>query len=193
MGPVHKLNGATAAWPEVRFVASPVRTFALVAGAVVFTVLCAAMAFGWFEGVDPWSKGWLGGWAGLVFFPVCALLGLKQALTSGPVVIVGPRGIRDTRLSPDYIPWSAIAGVSETSVRGTGFLTLRIDPAFEATMALTPMAHLTRRSSAALGRSGYGIAAVGLKGGFKGLKQAVVDGLARADAVHHPLGRIHDS
>lgn len=194
MGSVHRLNGATGAWPDVRFVASPVRTFALVAGAVVFTVLCAAMAFGWFQGVEPWSKGWLAGWAGLVFFPACAALGLKQALTSGPVVVVGPRGIRDTRLSPDFIPWTAIAGISETSVRGTGLLTLRIDPAFEATMELTPLARLTRRSNAALGRPGHAIiAAAGLKGGFRGLKRAVADGLARARAGHHPFGPIHDS
>jgi hypothetical protein len=192
MGSVHKLNGASAAWAEITLAASPVRTLTLVTGAIAFTVLGAAMAFGRFEGIEPWSKGWLAGWACLVFFPVCAVLGLRQAPTSGPVVVIGPRGIRDTRISPDFIPWTAIADITESSVKGTHFLMLRIDPQFEATMTLTPLARLGRRGNAALGWRGYGIAAAGLKGGFKALKQAADDGLARSRAARHPFGRSHD-
>jgi hypothetical protein len=192
MGSVHKLNGASAAWPEITLVTSAGRTLTLVAGAIAFTVVGAAMAFGWLDGIEPWSKGWLAGWACLVFFPVCALLGLRQALTSGPVVAIGPRGILDTRISPQFIPWTAIAGISENSVRGTHFLVLRIDPAFEATMTLTPLARLGHRGNAALGWRGYGVAAAGLKGGFKALKQTVEDGLARSRAAGHPFGRSHD-
>jgi hypothetical protein len=190
MGSAHKLNGASAAWPEVALAASPARTLALVAGAMVLALLGAAMAFGWLEAVEPWSRGWLAGWAGLIFFPICAVIGLRQALTAGPVVTVGPRGIRDTRLSTDWIPWSAVAGISETSTRGSHFLMLRIDPAFEATMSLTRLARLARRGNAALGYRGYGIAAAGLKGGFDALKRAVEDGLAHAHgAPGHPLRR----
>ena len=93
---------------------------------------------------------------------------------------LGPRGIRDTRISPGWIPWSAIAGISETSVKGTHFLMLRIDPAFEATMSLTRIARWGRPANAALGYHGYGIAAVGLKGGFKALKEAIQEGSVRA-------------
>jgi hypothetical protein len=187
---VHKLNGASAGWPEIALAASPARTLALLAGSIAFAVLGAAMAFGWLEAVEPWSRGWLAGWACLIFFPICAVLGLRQALTSGPVVTVGPRGIRDTRLSPDWIPWTAIVGISETSVRGTHFLKLRIDPAFEATMSLTALARLGRRGNAALGHGGYAIAAVGLKGGFRALTQAVEGGLAHTRGT--PLRRTRD-
>jgi hypothetical protein len=180
MGSVHKLNGATAGWPEVALAASPARTLALVAGAIAFTVLGAAMAFGWFGAVEPWSKGWLAGLASLVFFPVCAILGLSQALASAPVVTVGPGGIRDTRISPDWIPWTAITGVSASSVKGSQLFMLRIDPAFEATMSLTRLARMTRQGNAALGYRGYGVPAAGLKGGFKALKAAIEDGWARA-------------
>lgn len=176
----HRLNGQLAHWPEVALQASPWRTLLLVAGSVGFTLLGAAMALGWFDGIEPWSKGWLAGWAGLVFFPLCGVLGLKQLFTGGPIVTVGPRGVRDTRISPDWIPWGAIAGISETSSKGSHFLMVRLDPQFEATMQLTPLARMTRQGNTALGYRGYGITAAGLKGGFKALKRAIEDGLVRA-------------
>ena len=114
------------------------------------------------------------------FFPLCGILWLRQALTSGPIVAVGPRGVRDVRISPDRIPWSAIAGISERSIKGTHFFMMRIDPAFEATMRLTPLARLGHRGNAALGYLGYGITAAGLKGGFTALKRAIEDGAVRA-------------
>jgi hypothetical protein len=35
-------------------------------------------------------------------------LAIKQAVTRGAIVTVGPRGVRDVRISPDWIPWTAI-------------------------------------------------------------------------------------
>jgi hypothetical protein len=175
----HRLNGRLAAWPEIAFSASPVRTVALLAGSAAFTGLGAAMAFGYFD-VEPWSKEWLAGWAGLIFFPLCGVLSLKQAVTTGAVVRIGPQGVRDGRISPDWIPWAAITGLSEASVKGTRFLMLRIDPAFEATMSLTRVARWGRPANAALGFHGYAISGTGLRGGYKALKQAVEDGYIRA-------------
>jgi hypothetical protein len=186
MGSVHDLNGAVAGWPEVSLAVSPIRALALAAGSCTFALLGAAVALGWFGGVAPWSKEWLAAWVGMVFFPICGLLWLRQALTSGPVVTVGPRGIRDTRISPDWIPWSAIAGISEASIKGTRFFMLRIDPVFEATMPLAGMARWGKPANAALGYQGYGIAAVGLKGGFTALEEAIQEGLARARGVRNP-------
>lgn len=184
MGSVHEPNGAVAGWSEVSLAASPIRALALAAGSCAFALLGAAVALGWFGGVEPWSKEWLAGWAGVVFFPVCGLLWLSQALTSGPVVTVGPRGIRDTRISPDWIAWSAIAGISKTSIKGTHFFMLRIDPAFEAAMRIARLKRLGRGGNAVLGYHGYGIPAVGLKGGFKALERVIEDGLARARGAH---------
>jgi hypothetical protein len=177
----HKLNGRSAQWPEVALQASPARTLLLLAGSVGLSLLGAAMAFGGLDDIEPWSKGWLAGWACLIFFPLCGVLGLKQLFTGGPIVTVGPRGVRDTRISPNWIPWAAITGISETATKGTHYLMMRIDPAFEATMSLTRLARLTRPGNAALGYRGYGIAAAGLKGGFKALKRAIEDGLVRAN------------
>jgi hypothetical protein len=192
MGSTHELNGTVAGWPEVSLAASPIRALALAVGSCAFGLLGVAVALGWSGDVETWSKEWLAGWVGVVFFPMCGLLWLRQALTGGPVVTVGARGIRDTRISPAWIPWSAITGISETSVKGTHFLMLRIDPAFEATMPLTRMARWGKPANAALGYRGYGIAAVGLKGGFKALDQAIRDGLARTHAAHNPLDRTRD-
>ncbi len=175
-----KPNWRATHWPEVALGASPLRTLALVAGGLAFGVLGAAMAFGYFDGIEPWSKGWLAGWAGLIFFLACAVLGLAQAMTRGAVVTVGPQGVRDVRISPDWIPWAAITGISERSVKGTHLLNLRIDPAFEATLSLTRLARWSKGANAAVGYGGYSITAAGLKGGFAALKRAVVDGLARA-------------
>ena len=175
----HGLNGRAAEWPEVAFEASAVRTLALVAGSVAFTLLGAAMAFGYF-GVEPWSKGWLAGWVCLIFFPLCGVLGLVQAVTRDAVVTVGPQGVRDTRISPDWIPWAAITGLSAASIKGTHFLMLQVDQAFEATMPLTRLASWTRPANAALGYHGYGINGAGLRGGFEPLKRAIEDGWARA-------------
>jgi hypothetical protein len=175
-----RLNGRAAEWPEVAFSASPGRSLLMVAGSIGLTLLGAAIAFGYLGEVAPWSKEWLAGWTCLVFFPVCGVLALKQAMTQGAIVAVGPQGVRDTRISPDWIPWTAITGVSAASMRGTRFLMLRVDPAFEATMTLTRVARLGRPANAALGYHGYGVSAVGLSGGFDALSRAIKDGWARA-------------
>ncbi len=179
MTPGGRLNGRAGEWPEVALEASPLRMLAVLAGSAAFVVLGAALAFGYLGRIAPWSLPWLAGWAATIFFGVCGVFALQQAMARGPIVTVGPRGVRDVRISPDWIPWTAIAGATEHVVRGTHFLMLRIDPAFEATMSLTRMARWGKPANAALGYQGYGIGAVGLKGGFRTLRQVIEDGLAR--------------
>jgi len=175
------LNGRAVAWPEVAFSASPVRTWALVLAGVAFLVLGGALVSGLFPEVEPWSKAWFAGWICVVYFAAFAVFWSKQALTRGPVVTVGPRGVRDTRVSPDWIPWSAIEAISVASVRGTRFPVLRVDPAFEAAMRLTRVERLSRSSYAGLlGDHTYAISPVGLRGSFEALKHAIEEGWARA-------------
>src|SRR5262249_17750429 len=143
-------GGRAHGWPELEFRTSPGRSLAAVTGSVGFALIGAAMAFGVFDGIKPWSQGWIAGWASLIFFTLCGAVWLKQALMRGPILTIGPRGVRDTRLSRDWIPWAAITAASETSIRGTHLLMLCIDPAFEATMSLTRVARWTKPMNAAL-------------------------------------------
>jgi hypothetical protein len=180
MTPEHRLIADAPPWPEVAFCASRVRMLAMVAGSVAFSLLAGASLLGILVPVAPWSKSWLAAWGCVIFFALCALLGLRQALTDGPIVSVGPQGVRDTRISTEWIPWSAITGVSATSLTGTRYLVLRLDPGFEATMSLTWVAYVNRRASVVLGREGHAIHAVGLSGNFRALQRALDDGLARS-------------
>ena len=176
----HNPNRQAVAWPEVALTASPLRTLALMAMSVAFGLLGGAAAFGYFDIIQPGSKGWLAGWMCLILSPVAIMTMVAQDMTRGAIVTVGPQGVRDVRISRDWIPWTAITGVSERSIKGTHFLMLRIEPAFEATISLTRYARWSKVGNAALGYHGHGIAAAGLKGGFKALKGAIADGLARA-------------
>src|SRR5262245_8481247 len=131
MAPGHEPNGQAAEWPELALDASPLRTLAALAGFAALAAVTATMAFDLLGRNAPWSIR-LVAWAGLIFFGGCLLLGLRLAMMRGPIVTVGPRGVRDVRISPDWIPWTAIIEVAELS---PDFLLLRIDPAFEATMS----------------------------------------------------------
>jgi hypothetical protein len=174
------MSAHASGWPEVELESSPARGLVLAAGGIGFTFVCGAMAFGAFEDVTPPSQEQLVGWAGLILFPLSAVFWLKQAFTQRPVVTVGPLGVRDLRVSPNWIPWAAITGISEIESAGSHFLMLRIDPAFEATMSLTHLVRWTKPLNAMLGYKGYFINAGGLKGGFAPLKHAVADGWSRA-------------
>jgi hypothetical protein len=46
-------------------------------------------------------------WVGAILFVPGSILMLWQVMR-GPVVSVGPRGVRDRRISPAWIPWPAI-------------------------------------------------------------------------------------
>lgn len=174
------MRGQESGWTDVAIGPSRIRSLALVGLSAGFVLVGAAMGIGALPGIGPWSAFSLVGWVCVVFFSLAGIMWLNLAMTGGPVVMIGPLGIRDTRLSPDWIPWTAITGIGETTVQNQSFITLRIDPAFEASMPLTRMARWTKPMNAALGFSGCHVSAIGLKGGFAALRQAVLDGSARA-------------
>jgi hypothetical protein len=148
----------------------------MAAGYVVFALLSAGLVSGYFGGGR--AGDWLAGWAGLIVFPLFGALALYRLTRLGAIVTVGPRGVRDRRVSPNWMPWAAMGGIS---VYGTRALALHLDPAFEATMSLTRLARSGYyQTDPAQGRRGYVISASGLNGSFAALKTAVEDGLARA-------------
>jgi hypothetical protein len=126
---------------------------------------------------------WIGqllGWPVLIVGLACTIAPARLALTRDPIVTVGPLGVRDTRLSPDWIPWAAITGLSAGSWPPPPFLFLHIDPAFEATMSLTRTARWARPVNTATGYDGHVIRVVGLNGDLEALQRAIEEGWARA-------------
>jgi hypothetical protein len=169
-----KSSGQASGWPEVEFTFSPSRLLALCTPCAAFALVSAASVA--FDDSKPWSMNWLAGWLGLIFFSLATAAILKQALTRGSIVTIGPLGVRDIRVSPDWIPWAAITGVFASSRA----LMLRVDPLFGSTMALTLLARWTKPMNAAMGYRGYFIVAIGLNGGARALRRAVMDGLAHS-------------
>lgn len=141
---------------------SPFRLLAAIAVCLLFVALGAALAFGYLDRADSWSLFY--GWASMVFFGLGAVRGIWRLLIStGPVVVIGPQGLRDTRVAAEFIPWPAVRGISTWAYRGHKVMVLAIDPAVEKRLTRTRMARWTRSANAAVGADGLGVAAAGLK------------------------------
>ena len=140
---------------------SPAKLIGLLAIGALATAVSAALAFRWLP-ATPRSVVW--GWAGLVFFGLCAAICLWRLLTAGrTVVTITPRGIKNVRLAADVIPWSAVQNISTAVVRSQEFIVLTVDSWVEERLALTLIAKLTRGPNRALGIDGLCVSANGLK------------------------------
>jgi hypothetical protein len=85
--------------------------------------LCAA---GLFCIHQPGLKAQIAGWASLILFPLCFVLGLIQLLQTGPVITLSEEGILDRRYGIGVIPWSAIKSISERSFQYVRFLCVEV-------------------------------------------------------------------
>ena len=184
MEPRSTLNGCATEWPEVALHASPTLLAAGALGCAAFAALGVAVILGYVpaDGSKPAWIGQLIGWAALIFGLGWAIPLLRLALAQDPVVTVGPLGVRDTRISRDWIPWAAITGLSAASSPPPPFLLLHVDPAFEATMSLTRAKRWARSVNAAMGYDGYAIRGVGGEGDLEALLRAIEEGWARAQS-----------
>ena len=90
---------------------SPVRMFGAAIGAILFVALGAMMMLG--VGPMPSSATYqVIGAVAVVFFGLCLVMIVwRLAALRGPVVTVGPEGLRDTRIAAKPIPWKAIERV----------------------------------------------------------------------------------
>ena len=157
-------------WPEVTFHASPARTLGLAA----LSLILALMSAGTLLLVPPWSLKWVMSWAGLILFTWFGVRWLQEGLTRGPLVSVGAKGVRDVRISSEWIPWTAIRGIG----RYFSSVVLRVDAASVASIPLTRLGRWMRWSNALF--PAYNISTANLKGGYAALKRALDDGLNRS-------------
>ena len=146
---------------------------------LVLSVLMSALAVGmaWLLARD--SNGSFTAflvWVAAVFFPLCTILIVWRLFTTrGPVVTITPDGIRDTRVAAEFIPWSAIAGISTWQHSGQKVMVLAVDPVVERTLTLTAMARWTRGANRALGADGLCVTAQGLRTDYETLLKTAVE------------------
>jgi hypothetical protein len=144
---------------------SPLTLLAITAAVCIpFIALGAVMASGHLDGKDPDITARLTGWLCMVTFGLVAAIGIRRALVSfGPVVTIAPQGFRDLRVSPDFVPWRAVRGISTWGYSGQKVMVIAVDPAVEKTLKLDSVTRWTRSANALLGADGLCFGAAGLK------------------------------
>lgn len=110
---------------------------------------------------------------GVPFFGLCTVIAIARLLKGGATLTIGPAGIRDTRVSPDLIPWRAITGFKEIEIHRQRMMMIEIDPACERALQLSRLTRMMGRANAALSLKGLAITAQGLDGSFDDLVAAV--------------------
>ncbi|HRQ26849.1 STM3941 family protein [Hyphomicrobium sp.] len=103
------------------------------------------------------------GTIGVVFFGFCVMVVVGRMLNRrGGIVTLGPEGLRDIRIAPGFVPWSAIQEISTWGGGMSAVMVLSVRPETESALRLTPMARWTRGMNAKLGADGLCVASAGL-------------------------------
>jgi hypothetical protein len=115
------------------------------------------------------------GYAAIAFFGGGVLLSVANTLAqSGPLLTLSPMGLRDTRISPDFIPWHSVDAIFTWAQHGQRMIVLQLHPGAEEKLRLTRMARISRRANARLGADGLVVATSGLNVGFDDLMAATM-------------------
>ena len=166
---------------------SPWRMLGLIGLGVVMTTGSAAIALRRLPGIAPGSFHEFVGYAGTALFSLATVVATWRLLAErGAVITVSEDGIHDRRLSPNVIPWRAISGISTWQYRRQRMMVLAIDPAAEATLALTRMARWSRGPNRSLGIDGLCVATVGLATDYDTLLEECQRALAQARSAQTP-------
>jgi hypothetical protein len=158
---------------------SPLKMFFIVLGGLALTAASVWMTQ-LTEGSSRHSVEWLHFWGyvGAILFGGLSLLLIWRLLTQrGPTITLSPKGVLDTRVSKDLIPWRAIQSVGTWTYSGNSMLVLSLYPGEEDKLRLSRIAQWTRSANAALGADGLILNAQGTKISHDNL----------ADAVHRYL------
>jgi hypothetical protein len=149
---------------------------------IALTALSAAIAIDWIRGGGLLIKLLM--YVGVAFFGLCTIIAAWRLFTErGPVVTITPAGIRDTRVAPELIPWSAVKRISTWEYERQKIMVLAVDPAIERTLTLTAIARSTRGINPILGANGLCIAATGLKIEYQTLFEIACAYASHADAA----------
>jgi hypothetical protein len=140
----------TSATIEIR--AAPGRLALMALGALAF--VGAGVFLVWSHGARNTFDAWLAqavGYAAIAFFGtgfvVLTQRFFKQRET---VVTLSPDGLKDIRVSPDLIPWSAVASLNTWQMYGQQVMVVGLKPGEEEKLTLNRMARMTRGANASL-------------------------------------------
>jgi hypothetical protein len=98
-------------------------------GALLFMVLCLAVATGYLPGITADGGDVILGWIGAAFFGFLAYKAFERFMKGRAVTIeISPEGLRDYRLDSPVIPWSGITGIKGWEHRTGSYIQIGLDP-----------------------------------------------------------------
>ena len=149
----------TARTVEIR--SSPTRLVLLGAGGLAAGVLSFAIAKT-YAGTGSYRE--FIGWVGVVFCGLVVLVALWRALRMRqPTLTLSPQGFRDIRVSPDFIPWTAVENLSIWQYRNTKTVIAKVPETVWRDFPLSRMARWSRSANTSLGVDGLAIGTVELQ------------------------------
>jgi len=113
-------------------------------GAILFVAAGYWLVTGDFSNTRRGAMAPFIGWASIIFFGACALVGLWRLLRPVAPVTLSSSGIRFILVSPDVVPWTGVSNVSEKRVYGQKYVRLALDPAVAKGLPLTLATRLVR-------------------------------------------------
>jgi len=121
----------------------------------------------------------------LLFGGAAIVIGRQWLGNSGPVVTFTDKGVTDTRIAKEEIPWSAVQNLAMWQYGRQKSLVLTLDPEVEAGLSLTRIARWTRGPNKSLGVDGLCIASAGLNTSFDNMMQQATLRYQASRAARH--------
>lgn len=168
----------------LRFKRSLARTLLLLSLSLPFVGLGYVLTKGMFDAPGSEGDGRILGIICMVFFGGLGLYGAIRLLLKPDLAIeIGPEGIRDERISADWLPWAHIIGISTWRSRGSSFIMLELDETFEAGLKKSAAYKAFKLANALVGAQGHCLNPVGFEVSFRDLRSVI---LAYAEAHGAP-------
>jgi hypothetical protein len=161
--------------PATAFHRSFWRTLGWVVAGLALIAACLMMVISSLDGLPhPLAVAYLLlGALGLALFTAGVLRLVWQLFQRRPIVLIGPWGVLDRRLSSRSIPWLTVASVRVTGVGRQRFLTLDLFPGAERAALSSRSARILLRVNRRTGYPGVHIGTVGLRCRVENLAEAV--------------------
>lgn len=168
----------------LRFKRSLARTLLLLSLSIPFVGLGYVLTTGVFDAPGSEGDGRILGIVCMAFFGGLGLFGTIRLLLKPDLAIeIGPEGIRDARISADWLPWAHITGISTWRSRGSSFIMLDLDETFEAGLKQSAAYKAVKLANALVGARGHCLNPMGFGVSFAKFKTTL---LAYAEAHGAP-------